>query len=119
MISTDNIFVGPSELEGVGVFAKKDFKEGEIIHTDIAFLLPSIICTNTYLESYVYDSEYAFANLLVMGAGSFLNGILNEANVWTRFEEGEEGDHILAHIVADRNIKQGEELILDYHHEEG
>lgn len=114
MIKYDNIEVKQSPIEGVGLFSKKKFKKGDIIHTDIALYLPDMTCSNNTLESYVIQSDLDYYSLIAMGPTSFLNDAGDESNVYLVEDLEEHKTHTTLSIVADRDIQHEEELTLDY-----
>ena len=118
MIKTENVEVRPSEIQGVGVFALKDFKKDDVIHEDIALLVCDKTCESNILQDYVYDGTYRYMNFLCIGVASFLNGDTKEHNVYTAFQYNDEVEHYIQCLVVEKDVKAGDELILDYEHGE-
>eukprot|EP00667_Euglena_gracilis_P020940 EG_transcript_22779 len=101
------IRMAPSQIHGRGMFATKDFVEGEIVE-----VCPTLevhhSCVGGILEDYVYYGDDKDDRVLVMGYGMMYNSIRN-ANLW--YYRDDEKNFV---FVATRPIQKGEELFIDY-----
>lgn len=108
------IKVRPSEIHGMGVFTDSDIQTGEHVHTSVALLIPDNILPNTPLEQYAVPSDWCHQSLIALGEVSFLNDGGERANVIITNEFDEELEHTLVKIHAIKDIKAGDELVINY-----
>ncbi len=117
--------VGPSLKHGLGVFAARDFRAGELVHLAPVILMDDVhveMLEDTPLRGYVYgwecpEGSAAFA----FGVGSLINHDAEPNCVYHRIDTGdvdEDTGHVhtfdaLAYS-AGRDITAGEELSVDY-----
>jgi hypothetical protein len=104
--------------KGRGVFALQSFQAGDVVE-----ICPVIVFECPYddlpaeLQEYVFDwsdlDSSAGKNMqaIAMGYGGMYNGD-NPANM--RYEPVTEGAQLLQRFVADRQIKAGDELTINY-----
>lgn len=112
------IYFGPSELHGRGVFAARDIEPGEIIEICpvLVFSKEELVhVRQTFLDDYYFDwgaeGEY-FA--LCLGYGSLYNHEY-EPNA----EYGMDFDALTIDFYAIQPIKAGEEITVNYNGEAG
>jgi|1048.fasta_scaffold15420_4 hypothetical protein len=112
------IYFGPSELHGRGVFAARDIEPGEIIEICpvLVFSKEELVhVRQTFLDDYYFDwgteGDY-FA--LCLGYGSLYNHEY-EPNA----EYGMDFDALTIDFYAIKAIKAGEEITVNYNGEAG
>ncbi len=112
------IYFGPSELHGRGVFAAQDISEGEIIEICPVLIFPKAelpLVRQTMLDNYYFDwgteGEY-FA--VCLGYGSLYNHEY-EPNA----EYGMDFEAQTIDFYAIKNIVAGEEITVNYNGEPG
>ena len=98
--------VRKSKLHGWGVFATKNIRKGEIIE-QCPFLI-------TFIENHKKMNDYIFyrtpkTGIIMLGYGSVYNHT-HDHNA----DHIEDTEKNLIEIIANRNIKKGEEISLDY-----
>lgn len=102
--------VGASDVHGTGVFAGRDFDEGDVIEQCPVLLIdadeaPDV--AGTMLGNYVYEWDDGYA--LALGYGSLYN---HDRHPNARYEMDDEAVEIT--IVAWRRIRAGEEIFINY-----
>jgi SET domain-containing protein len=112
------IYFGPSELHGRGVFAARDIEPGEIIEICPVLVFSKeelVYVRQTFLDDYYFDwgteGDY-FA--LCLGYGSLYNHEY-EPNA----EYGMDFDALTIDFYAIKAIKAGEEITVNYNGEAG
>jgi SET domain-containing protein len=112
------IYFGPSELHGRGIFAAQDISEGEIIEICPVLIFPKLelpMVRQTMLDNYYFDwgteGEY-FA--VCLGYGSLYNHEY-EPNA----EYGMDFEAETIDFYAIKNIVAGEEITVNYNGEPG
>jgi len=107
------IFVAPSNVHGLGVFAAAPLSEGSIIEICPVLLFPKAqlaAIRQTVLDDYYFDwgndgEWYAFA----LGYGSLYNHSFHP-----NADYGMDFDHRTIEIYALRDIEPGEEIFINY-----
>ncbi len=107
------IFVAPSNVHGLGVFAAAPLSEGSIIEVCPVLLFPKAqlaAIRQTVLDDYYFDwgddgEWYAFA----LGYGSLYNHSFQP-----NADYGMDFDHQTIEIYALRDIEPGEEIFINY-----
>lgn len=130
----DCVYVAPSNIEGFGVFAKRNLKRGEIVT-----IYPSDIVRlpgkdNLYYEfsserKCIFDEKYAYQTNYCIIAGDLSNiddmnlvgHIVNDGTICTKNNYNTKNNnciyypyHMFVLIVVDKDIKKGEELLVSY-----
>jgi hypothetical protein len=113
------LYVGPSPLGGRGLFTANAIAEGELVTSASVLLIPESQdehIRESILENYVFDwtpeadtTRYAVA----LGEISFCNHSQNP-NCWFMVDE----EAMCIRLYADRNLRAGEELTIDYAYDE-
>lgn len=106
----ENVSVGKSEIHGVGVFAERDFDEGEIIlEIDDSRLVDDSHSLRPELGEYDFHCDYLENGKVVLmrSPERHINSCC-EPNTFVKTIEGKR------YVVARREIKKGEELTYDY-----
>ncbi len=101
--------------KGRGVFALKNFKEGEIIEKcPVINVTPTERkhCEKTILANYIYPWRSTRSGSVVLGYGSLYNHSFNPNADWKQNFKSE-----LMVYRALRNIKKGEEITVNYNGE--
>lgn len=110
-----NVFVQPSPVHGLGVFAAKDFSSGEIIEK-CPLLKLDVHEKNPLLVDYRFwwevDGKRMFY-VLALGYGS----LYNHSNQPIAYFINNHKDFTID-FIATREIKKGEEILIDYGGEE-
>lgn len=112
------VVVKQSKKHGRGVFARCDFRKGDVIE-----VAPLIVCPNSDLSWLSYNSnnlsryiyqwgEYAFA--VACGAASFLNHSYRPNARYKLTDDKKHGPLIT--IKAYRKIKAGDEILINYNY---
>ncbi|GIV33112.1 MAG: hypothetical protein KatS3mg031_0647 [Chitinophagales bacterium] len=101
-----HVEVRRSKIHGLGVFAKKDIRKGQIIEQ-----CPYLI---TFLENHKLINDYLFyrspkTGMIILGYGC----IYNHSPDYNA-EYFEDTEKKLIEFVARRNIKKGEEIFIHY-----
>lgn len=112
-----NVAVKKSEIfgAGLGVFSKKKFSMGDVMHTDYALLVPDMACSENVLADYVIPSDYPYNSLIILGPLSMLNdGTEVLSNVYLESSYDEYLEQHKVELIAIMDIAEGEELLLDY-----
>ena len=105
---SDN-FIGKSKIpdSGYGVFANKDYKEGDIVEIN-RFL--EFVDNKTGLQDYVFRSHLdKTKNIIVLGNGSIFNH--HDNNNVNYYFMGDKGFFI---YKANKDIKKGDEMYINY-----
>ena len=106
--------VQKSSTHGIGVFATKDIKKGDIVEVCPMMLFPEKekkLLDRTTLKDYYFNYEDGAA--VMLGYGSIYNHS-NRANVEVIMKEVMVEGEVFANYVAYKNIKKGEELFINY-----
>jgi SET domain-containing protein len=109
------VFVHPSPIHGLGVFAAQDILQGEIIEK-CPLLRLDIDEKNELFADFRFwwtENEKRLFYVMAMGYGSFYNHS-NEPNSY--FFSNKET--FTVDFVSTKNIKKGEEIFVDYGGEE-
>jgi SET domain-containing protein len=109
------VFVHPSPIHGLGVFAAQDILQGEIIEK-CPLLRLDIDEKNELFADFRFwwtENEKRLFYVMAMGYGSFYNHS-NEPNSF--FFSNKET--FTVDFVSTKNIKKGEEIFVDYGGEE-
>lgn len=109
------VFVHPSTIHGLGVFAAQDILEGEIIEK-CPLLRLNINEKDELFADYRFwwtENENRLFYVMAMGYGSFYNHS-NQPNSYFFSNK----DTFTIDFVSLRNIKKGEEIFVDYGGEE-
>jgi hypothetical protein len=102
----DNYTVEKSPIDGLGVFANKDFIPGEVIDPFAAVALPGFEQINNTIDEFNNLTRLVFSDLSrFINHSSTPNAIVVE-------DELHPGK--ILRIVSNRHIKKGEELLVDY-----
>ncbi len=105
------VFVQPSSIHGLGVFASQDISSGEIIEK-APLLKLEIHEKNPLLADYRFWWEGNGKRLfyvVALGYGSIYNHSSNPSGYFTNNHEDFTMD-----FIAKRDIKKGEEILVDY-----
>lgn len=124
-VAGSHLRVGPSTKHGLGVFAARDFRAGELVHLAPVILMEDVdveMLEDTPLRGYVYgwegpEGSAAFA----FGVGSLINHAPSPNCVYHRIDSGDVDEKssfvytfdALAYSAA-VDIAAGEELTVDY-----
>jgi uncharacterized protein len=124
-VAGPHLRVGPSHKHGLGVFAAKEFRAGDLVHLAPVILMDDLhveMLEDTPLRGYVYgwegpDGHAAFA----FGVGSLINHSGQPNCVYHRIDTGDIDEatgfvhtfDALAYSAA-MDIAVGEELTVDY-----
>lgn len=113
MIPSDKIYAAASPIQGLGVFARRDIKEGEIIEECPIVLIPdeelSDLTKTKLLEYYfLWGHDFKLA-AIVLGYGSLYNHSYEPSAKYIK-----EIDESLVRFVAIKDIKQDAEIIVNY-----
>lgn len=107
------IYVGPSKVSGIGVFASSNIKSGEVIEEAPILEMPEEQTEDlmkTELLNYFFGSGNNFENpAIILGYGSLYN---HSYNPNARFVKNT-GEKVLR-FVALKDIKQDEEILVNY-----
>ena len=107
------VYIDAAPGKGRGVFAAKDFKEGEIIEVCPVIIVPggeTKLMDDSIMSDYVFEwTEEPETYAVVLGYGSIYNHS-NEPNA--EFDTDYE-NHTMV-FSAIRDIKKGEEICTDY-----
>jgi len=110
---SDKIEVKPSPVSGMGVFAKKDIKNNEIIENcHFTILEQSFPKIDDKLKEYVFSwpkTVWGGKSVVVWGFGSIYNHSKNNNVDWITDEENN-----LFKFFTVRDIKMGEEIFINY-----
>jgi len=110
LLPSTNIAVKPSEGRGRGVFAVKDIKAGDVIEAAPTIDIPSkeIAFVNaSRLAHYMFEGVFSGEGVIALGYASLYNHDKKSNASW------EMNDGLIV-ISADKNIKAGQEIFLDY-----
>jgi len=114
-VMQNNIEVKKTKNRGRGVFALKNFKEGDLIEkAPVINVTPTERkhCEKTILAYYIYPWRSTRSGSVVLGYGSLYNHSFNPNADWKQnFKEGNMTYRAL------RNIKKGEEITVNYNGE--
>mmetsp|Transcript_93654 Transcript_93654/g.291451 ORF Transcript_93654/g.291451 Transcript_93654/m.291451 type:complete len:264 (+) Transcript_93654:56-847(+) len=116
VLSSFHVFASLSSVHGWGVFAEKDFVEGEVVHESPGRLLRGNASeVGDDIFEIGWDDEDA-DNLSILGLGfaTMHNhaDVPNTGVLWERSER--HGGAIVGTFYALRSIKRGEELFISY-----
>lgn len=120
LLASDKIYISKSKIPsaGRGVFAKVNIKKGEIIETCPVIEVPkkdTSLLVESALTSYFYflgkKKEKTF---LVLGFGSIYNHSESPNAIYKESLKGK-----TVNFIASRNIKRGEEILVNYDPEGG
>ena len=107
--------IGETKVSGRGLYATRDFRKGEcIIHAPcISFSASDTTALmNTKLAHYMFDAEQGGMTLFPLGHAMLFNHNQEQYNVEWVIDGLEYID-----FTATRDIKSGEELLVDYGYE--
>ena len=109
------VFVHPSPIHGLGVFAAQDILQGEIIEKCPLLRLDIDEKNELFVDFRFWwtENEKRLFYVMAMGYGSFYNHS-NEPNSY--FFSNKET--FTVDVVSTKNIKKGEEIFVDYGGEE-
>jgi SET domain-containing protein len=109
------VFVHPSPIHGLGVFAAQDILQGEIIEKCPLLRLDIDEKNELFVDFRFWwtENEKRLFYVMAMGYGSFYNHS-NEPNSY--FFSNKET--FTVDFVSTKNIKKGEEIFVDYGGEE-
>lgn len=104
-----DVFLGESELQGLGVFAGRDFKKDETVE-----ICPYLKIYKGHMNDECEVGDYTFefddeSEVLIQGYGSMYNHH-KDNNIDYIYDEGDD----MFEFVALRDIKKGEELTVNY-----
>lgn len=107
------IVVGASEMHGVGVFAARDIKKGELLEVAPTLPVKSEDVADTLLSHYTFQSDFSDdgVDLLHLGFGCIYNH--SPAPNVTHFKFEDQHPYVEAWI-ADEDIPAGREICHDY-----
>jgi len=110
----NSLAIKPAGKKGRGVFADKDFKEGDIIETcPVIFLSGNDdeLLSQTKLFNYVFSWEVdgCVGSAVALGLGSLFNHSYNPNAVYIKHM-----DKGLIEFRVLKDIKQGEEIVTNY-----
>lgn len=104
-----------SKEKGRGVFALRDFEEGEVIEKcPVISITPTErkACQKTIFANYIYPWRSTRSGSLVLGYGSIYNHSFDPNADWKQnFKEG------VMTYRAIKDIKKGEEILINYNGE--
>ncbi|HVA96473.1 MAG TPA: SET domain-containing protein-lysine N-methyltransferase [Candidatus Acidoferrales bacterium] len=104
-----NVTVGPSKIEGVGIIALKDFEKGETLFPLEGTIIK--VKDTRELDHDVLDHavpiDIVNGNYVLVGQPSLSNYFNHSCSPNAGFRDDKE-------FVAIRDIKKGEELVIDY-----
>ena len=109
--TTDRVEPRPSPRHGIGVYARCDIREDEVVeHCPVLVLEPedARYAAEGSLSGYVYDWEGG-RSAVALGCGSLYN---HDPNPAAEYTVGEDGQSLV--ILARRDICAGEEITIDY-----
>lgn len=101
------IVVGKGK-RGRGVFAAREFREGEVVEVCPSVSIPEEEAEGEHIRSYVFDSRQPGKVLLLLGYGMLYNHS-SQPNLYHRV-----AGRLSIEFVALRDIAVGEELTHDY-----
>ena len=103
-MKTDEVIVKKSKIEGYGVFAKRDFKKGEVVMTwDLSNKISKEEYQKLPESKKIHTIQHEDGYVINKSPEKYVNHSCN-ANVHE--ENGKD--------VATKNIKKGEEITFDY-----
>lgn len=107
MDKKENVRVAESSKEGQGVFAKRNFNEGDVVlEIDDTHVIEN---ENTLTsEQHAYDLDYLEDKIVLMQSPEKFINHSCDPNTYTKTEDG------IRRVIAMRNIKEGEEITYDY-----
>ncbi len=113
-----SIYVGKSNLHHRGVFASRDIEEGTTIEICPVIIIPEKdvpIIDKTILHDYYFTwGDEQTEGVIVLGYGSIYNHAVDaNADFIMDYEE------MTMDFVANRYIKSGEEITINYNGEQG
>lgn len=114
-IMNSNIEIRTTKSKGRGVFALKDFKEGEIIENCPVIWLNSKDrkhCEKTILNYYVYPWRSTVTGSVVLGYGSIYNHSFDPNADW---KQNFKTKNMVYRAI--KPIKKGEEILINYNGE--
>lgn len=110
---SSSIYVAQSSISGLGVFAREEIREGEVVEECLVILVPGdqlSDLTKTRLLDYYFAWGVGFQSAAVcLGFGSLYNHSYKPNAKYIKDEE----DNIIR-FVAIKNIKRDEEIIINY-----
>ena len=110
-----------SKLDGVGIFAGRDYKKGEVVERCITITLPNDKSSSVLLENYIYShADDSFD--IVLGYGAMYNHRNNNSlrveaslNPSPRIGFSSRNDTIYDfYVIANYDIMKGEEMFTSY-----
>lgn len=110
LLMLDNVEVGPSEIHGIGAFAAKDIKEGDIVGF---FHGPAWTGHGPNTHVY-YAGEGSVSPFIVVGPLRLANHSDDPNMFVEEFEDHGPYSRPCATLFAQRGVARGEELTLDY-----
>lgn len=116
VLNSFNVFVAPSHVHGWGVFAAKEFVEGELLHESPGRLLRGTAAeVRDDVFEVGWDDEDA-DNLSILGLGfASLHNHADEPNTAALWERSQRHQgNIVGTFYALRPIATGEELLISY-----
>ena len=108
--TTGATMVGNAGEKGLGVFATRDIKKGEVYETCPTIEIPAgeaTVLRFTELSFYCFDHEEADATVIGLGNASLYNNSKNPTAEWVV------GNRVIA-FKALQDIKAEEEILIDY-----
>ena len=109
----NNIALGKSKFPGagLGVFALKPFKKGEIVeHAPYIEIQDSSIPDTNLIRTYLFSSHKDDTAIITFGYGSMYN---HSANPNLIYKYSDKHDRLM-NFIANKDIKPYQELTIDY-----
>ena len=111
-----HIVLGESPIHGLGVFATKNFKKGEILEicpiiSIIGHAEATLLATSAEVGEFVFETPTG--NALSLGYGSFYNHSY-EPNADYKVTHLESIERDCLKILAWKRIKKGDEIFINY-----
>ena len=103
----------PSDIHGFGVFATRDIKKGEVVEECPVIFFRQKELDGTNLKRYSFASTDSNISFLAMGYGGMYNNSQDDANV-IYYENADKKPRIQDYVAL-RDIKEGEELTIQYY----
>jgi uncharacterized protein len=104
-----NVYVNRSKIHGWGVFAKKNIRKGGIIE-ECPFIVSAAEEKNPIeIQAYLFSGDTDDSTVIILGYGCIYNhSATNNADYYS------DDDKNVIVFVANRNIKQDEEIFINY-----
>jgi hypothetical protein len=117
ILEVSKIDVRVSPIHGLGIFAKKRIKKGEVIAVNPTLDdIPVMAVRGCILSDYVFNGETRYDKSMILGPLALLNHSETDetAEVWSdEIEVGGE-DIPIVKLMALKDIKKDEEILIDY-----